>query len=185
MRTIKFRGKCVPDSKYAGEWVTGGLSQMSEGVTPHDEDLIVRFICGICTRSYHVIPDTVGQFTGLLDKDGCEIYEGDIVQTQFNKEPFGLVAWHPDGYFFIDTAFGTRESWCTSGFTPLGEFMRHLVSGQPIQLSIVGNVHDNPGLAAKSNAKSEFAGAKIVIDETQELMWDAVKQASEKPNKED
>ncbi len=185
MREIKFRGKCVPDSKYAGEWVTGGLSQMSEGVTPHDEDLIVRFLGDNCTISYHVIPGTVGQFTGLLDKDGREIYEGDIVQTQFSERPFGLIAWHPDGYFCVDTAFGTWGQWRISTLTPLREFMGRSVGGKRILLSVVGNVHDNPGLAAKSNAKSESAGAKIIIDETQELMWDTAKRALEKPNKED
>lgn len=64
MREIKFRGKRIDN----GEWVYGDLSQ-----TKHK-----KFIDNDYDRA-RVFPETVGQYTGLRDKNGREIYEGDIV----------------------------------------------------------------------------------------------------------
>lgn len=70
MRTIKFRGQRI-DNK---EWVYGFFFKTSRG----------SFV-GEYLDEQEVIPETVGQFTGLTDKDGEEIYEGDFVKIFYNQ----------------------------------------------------------------------------------------------------
>lgn len=76
MRTIKFRGRCEKESRYAGEWVEGSLVQCEDGAT-----LIVVAHSDNCTSTYHVDPETVCQFTGMKDQYGNELYEHDYVRT--------------------------------------------------------------------------------------------------------
>ena len=140
MRIIKFRGKRLTD----GNWIYGdffrnrGLSFIaSDGIA---ENPLATW------RDYNVAPETVGQFTGKYDKNGKEIYEGDLI-----KSPSGLVytvifgTWVHDEKKEFPKIIDKYEhtGWCISldGNTPCELLDSEVCSGV-----IAGNVHDNPSL---------------------------------------
>lgn len=135
MRQIKFRGKCVADSKYAGQWVYGGYSEPQEDCK-QNEGLITVYLGGSSTCKYHVIPNTVGQFTGLCDINGKEIYEGDII-----KSSHGTIH-----YIVYDNDLACFKA-VVARYNPLGEYST-LSKGWVVQFNkeVIGNIHDNPEL---------------------------------------
>jgi len=111
MREIKFRGKRVDN----GEWVYGGVEQNSitiiyDDTLPYDNETLVY-------------KETVGQFTGLKDKNGVDIYEGDNLFDEYDEESY--VVEFENGVF---VATG-------DGFTvDLFEVVK--------SCSLIGNIHD-------------------------------------------
>ena len=121
-----FRGK----RKDNNEWVTGDLMQWSDGT--------IR----ICAESgvdekttVTVIPETVGQCTGLKDENGKMIYEGDIVKGLFN---FGLEIMSV--CTFKDGAFGLTAKQCGA------YHFSALTSICNVKYEVIGNIRDNPEL---------------------------------------
>lgn len=83
MRTIKFRGYNKKNKK----WLYGYyLTDRGEHFVCPDERAE-----GKTWDDYVVDPDSVGQFTGLLDKDGLELYEGDIVESAKDRKKHVIV----------------------------------------------------------------------------------------------
>lgn len=123
-RVIKFRGK----SKTGPLWVYGYYRY-----SPSWDQHIIDAPNGI----YEVIGATVGQFTGLLDKNGKEIYEGDILLT--GKD------WDGDtGSVVIYNEVGIKDG-C---FGYIGEQSGDLLPfcHNEVTEEIAGNIHDNPEL---------------------------------------
>lgn len=128
MREILFRGKTTD----RGEWVQGCYT----------ETLKYNNLHWIWDGKNHftVNPETVGQYTGLTDKNDKKIFEGDIVRDfiPFNFEVNG----EKD---FEENVYLVEYSSENGGFKPFCESDHY---GEPIieQCKIIGNIHDNPEL---------------------------------------
>ena len=143
MREIKFRGKRIDD----GKWVHGDLLHICGGCIIYHgsqtesqliEDMPKLAIELDMNEVSPVYSDTVGMFTGLLDKNGKEIYEGDILGT--NENVIGLVKGGVRGYCY-DVVYVNHPAGETCW--PLYGTVKH---DYPELIKVVGNIFDNPEL---------------------------------------
>ncbi len=131
MRQIKFRGKRLDN----GEWIVGDLLQSNEGsvyIGIHGQYVDDGYhFNDMYDRTLYVDEETIGQFTDILDKNGKEIWEGDIVHF---VNP-GL------GYDLISPVIFEHGDFCMmknkNYLIPMGNF-------SDVVFEVIGNIHDNP-----------------------------------------
>lgn len=124
MRDILFRGK-RPDN---GEWAYGYLFVS-------DADNSTFIVCGSWSVKieFDVDPATVGQYTGLTDKNGVKIFEGDVVRVVYDGgENIFVVVWDNDELDFKAT--NGKENYGPGGF----QYMPCCD-----EVEVIGNIHDN------------------------------------------
>lgn len=139
MREYLFRGK----RKDNGKWIEGDLTQ--------DRDLGTAYISGwdYYTDSdglqrepfgYEVIPETVGEFTDLTDKNGVKIFEGDIAKLP-NPKPFKdfiCFVQYNDGCFDL---INKLRRW--------RDYLKCYVCNHAV--AVIGNIYDNPELLKEAS----------------------------------
>ena len=131
MREILFRGKSLDN----GEWEYGNLI-----ISPFHENCVMierqrEFMKKSgWYRTSLVNPETVGQFTGITDKNGTKIFEWDICRvSRVGTVAYGKITFKNGCYWFVDDGFGGLLRLCdckTNGFN----------------IEIIGNLFDNPEL---------------------------------------
>lgn len=145
-REILFRGKRASN----GNWIEGYfvLLAINEGLkhaihTGTDEG---RFIL------FEVIPETVGQFTGLCDKNGNKIFEGDILKATYTEQRQYQGVSYQDEHSCVEEVIYNEKSACfmlkiMCEDVPLYRPLHNFGSLANIkELEVIGNIYDNPEL---------------------------------------
>ena len=136
MHEVLFRGKRTDN----GEWIDGSLLGIDWCDKPSTYSIAPNTPVSVF---YSVIPETIGQYTGLTDKNGVRIFEGDILKStikiidyadvgfsisHYDEEDIGIVEWRKDG-FMIAHKSGT---WARSFYG--------------CENYVIGTIHDNPDI---------------------------------------
>lgn len=130
-----FRGK----TEISERWVVGDLVQWSG-----DDMCICEEYNSTEKKQYSVIPETVGQYTGLKDKNGNKIFEGDIVKYKYSSSFISNIE---DGEYITEEIKTVK--FCDGRFYPIPfveDCADSYYSYGLFDFEVIGNIHDNPDL---------------------------------------
>ena len=141
MRTIKFRGK----SEVFNEWLIGNLVVADNGTycicKPQEMEMDGHHIRQFADRPLYVNPETIGQFTGEIDDNEKEIYEGDIIRFSFLDHDSDT-GWHGT----IKTINVVRFEYAEFRIDTYPYRINHCWDMTDAQVEVIGNIYDNPEL---------------------------------------
>ena len=144
MRDYEFRGVKLDN----GEWIQGSL--LTEG---NSRKIVVpkEGMVGCMVTMYPVKPKTVGQYTGLKDKEDIKAFEDDIVKCHFanteKSEHIGIVVYR-DGKYQAQIKTGVTGAF----YIPLADGVPRLRQDKSVYMEwfeVIGNIYDNPDLIEK------------------------------------
>lgn len=142
-REILFRGKVKLPDNYRGHNLSHRNGDWVYGLMNSNESI----------RGIFVDTNTIGQYTGLTDKNGTKIFEGDIIQSYHHREPMGVAVIYWQGSsFWCDLLSGSQFNCCDT----LDDW------DCECSLEIIGNVFDNKDIvdAREWSSDGEWLGDK-------------------------
>ena len=127
MREILFRGK----PRHSEKWIEGMLTAKGKSIAVIGQ-FTDNYTSVQCHTNIAVKAETVGQYTGLTDKNGNKIFENDIIRGEYETYIIG----------FEYGAFGTVDI----GHTDVFPFCDDAYGINTKEFEVIGNIHDNPEL---------------------------------------
>ena len=137
MREILFRGIVLENNKWNGKWIYGDLIHNVDCLKIREQEIEINHIA----KSFIIDENTLGQFTGLLDKNGNKIFEGDILKDGFMDDIYVVfysekhLTYMVRTYYYLDDEYSTMR-----------ELKEKITDYDISNWVIIGNIHDNKEL---------------------------------------